>query len=53
MLVPETLPEPVAARTVDEPVAFDAGDGAVQRAVGFVVLEEEDRGTRRWPASLS
>jgi hypothetical protein len=30
-----------------EAVAFDAGDGAFQRAVGFVVLEEEDCGTRR------
>jgi predicted metalloprotease len=32
---------------VIEAVAFDAGDGAFQRAVGFVVLEEEDCGTRR------
>lgn len=28
-----------------EPVVFDAGDGAVQRAVGFVVPEEESCGT--------
>jgi hypothetical protein len=32
---------------VIEAVAFDAGDGAFQRAVGFVVLEEEDCGTQR------